>query len=188
MQMAIRVMTCVKPGAAPRHPYPAPTRAIPPIPSHDSSWKTESSSWVTESAYKAPIPHNIGVGADAASTRQRRDSQSSLRRFRLPIADLYQKHKPAPTPVSWWTTGNSRRTSNFSARTSNETIVAPPTSAPQPKFRTTVIRYEGTDDLPILRRPAPVPYELRPSERAAEAKKHDMFRARVADILCVKLK
>ncbi|KAJ6452152.1 hypothetical protein C8R47DRAFT_289431 [Mycena vitilis] len=75
-----------------------------------------------------------------------------------------------------------------SLNTSNETVVArpgPATRFPQPK--STVIRYiyEGEEDPLIANRPAPVPYEKRPSERALEARKHAAWRQKVIDSVCL---
>ncbi|KAJ6496263.1 hypothetical protein C8R45DRAFT_156314 [Mycena sanguinolenta] len=77
------------------------------------------------------------------------------------------------------------RTNSRASERSNETVVPRSPSAPPPKSRSTVIRITGTeDDLPP-RRPPVVPYEVRPSERALEAKKHDQWRQKVMNVLCL---
>ncbi|KAJ7020291.1 hypothetical protein C8F04DRAFT_259990 [Mycena alexandri] len=56
----------------------------------------------------------------------------------------------------------------------------PPSPWP-PTKQGVVIRYEGVDEPEALRRPAPVPYEKRPSERRLEDKKHDEWRQRMIE-------
>ncbi|KAJ7682663.1 hypothetical protein DFH06DRAFT_1314853 [Mycena polygramma] len=91
-------------------------------------------------------------------------------------------------PASGWVEQDINLESERSLNTSNETVVArpgPPTRFPQPK--STVIRYiyEGEEDPLIAHRPAPVPYEKRPSERALEARKHAAWRQKVIDSVCL---
>ncbi|KAJ7162490.1 hypothetical protein C8R46DRAFT_349334 [Mycena filopes] len=53
-----------------------------------------------------------------------------------------------------------------------------------PSKASVVIRYHGEDE-PQEQRPAPVPYEKRPSERRMEDKKHDEWRQRMIDRFCL---
>ncbi|KAJ6496301.1 hypothetical protein C8R45DRAFT_985542 [Mycena sanguinolenta] len=70
------------------------------------------------------------------------------------------------------------------ARTSTETLV-PTGSRTTPRSKSVVFRIKGKDDAAIAAPPVPVPYEVRPYERAQVNKKHDAWRMHVADILCL---
>ncbi|KAK7038558.1 hypothetical protein R3P38DRAFT_3182653 [Favolaschia claudopus] len=74
--------------------------------------------------------------------------------------------------------GNTPNTNNHNDSDSTEARL---------KFKSTVFRYEGDDELAqeILRPPMPVPYEERPGERALAARKHDQWRKKVVDMMCL---
>ncbi|KAJ7868500.1 hypothetical protein B0H13DRAFT_2064206 [Mycena leptocephala] len=188
----------MQPDAAPEQPYAIPTSAFP-------RGFNDSRSSLTESTCKAHIRPDAGMGADAAPDRELPPLPAPIR-----VPSPYQslKHIVADEPVSGWidetddeleaspsnddstvvdTPSNDDSTVVDTPSNDSSTVIDTPTTPPQPKYKTTVIHYIG-DDTPLIQyRPPPVPYEKRPFERAQDLKKHDAFRRKVADIMCVRL-
>ncbi|KAJ6506798.1 hypothetical protein C8R45DRAFT_511836 [Mycena sanguinolenta] len=60
---------------------------------------------------------------------------------------------------------------------------SPATSSPAPK--SLVFRIKGKNDAALDQPPVPIPYTTRQSERSLANKKHDVWRHRVANIMCL---
>jgi len=170
----------IEPDAPPQHPYPDLTPAFPPR--YDPSW-------VTESTFKPQTPPDEKI----VPPRQHGHSQlrplpplPPLRPLRRPTAPPPQERTAPAEPVSGWIDDDEddSETEDSEARTSNETMITRSSNAPHPKSKSTVIRIEGEDDPPVPR-PVPVPYEKRPSERAVELRKHEAWRKKIIDIMCL---
>ncbi|KAF7341357.1 hypothetical protein MVEN_01872200 [Mycena venus] len=172
-----------EPDSTPKHAYYIPPPAFPPG-WDDSTWFTEDS---TSNAHRSLT---AGVVADVAPpVHPPKYSQAKPLPPLPPLPPLSPlrrpKHKLDESASGWIDDIDESEADNSETRTSNETMVNEPSSASHPKPKTKVIRIEGEDDIPILRRPEAVPYEQRPSERALEARKHALWRKKIADILCV---
>ncbi|KAJ7767008.1 hypothetical protein DFH07DRAFT_335378 [Mycena maculata] len=156
------------PLSAPQHPYPLPTPTVPPT-LHDCGW---------------PIPPTTGLGADSAPARRLGRSQSGpLRPLPAPITPPYQKSALVPEPKSEWVD----EADDPETPEGTGTLVIAPVRAPRVKFQTPAIRHQGDDDDDVLsvRRPPPVPYEIRASERALAARRHALWRKKIIDIMCL---
>ncbi|KAJ7850279.1 hypothetical protein B0H14DRAFT_2763733 [Mycena olivaceomarginata] len=161
-----------QPDSTPKHPYHIPPPAVAPQWS-DTTWLTEDSTSEEHRSLTA-VAH-------------------ILRPIRYPpflplppLSPLPRPKNKVDEPISGWIDDpDDSVIADSETPSSNETLVTAPSSASHPKPKSKIIRIEGTDDITILRRPELVPYQKRRSERAVEAKKHALWRKKIADILCV---
>ncbi|KAJ7744291.1 hypothetical protein DFH07DRAFT_28242 [Mycena maculata] len=182
------------PGAAPKHPYPRPLPTPAPPP-----YQPQNSNPLMESASKAPLPSTAADAAPARPHEHARLEPLRRRSHRKPVPYHTLDAETAAELKSGWVDDEAdddprwpvvdakevRANDDSETHTSNETMVPPPMSTPQLKFKSTVVRFEGTDNAPGVPRPEPVPYEQRPSERALAARKHAAWRKKIIDIMCV---
>jgi hypothetical protein len=188
---------------------PRDSTASSPPPYDSSSY---DDSWVPEETHRAQTPKPGLSKKDLAFTPPREHSPfkplPALPPF-PPLRPPYRSKPPIPAEaISEWIdesddsenesetqtgtwpsetmiSGGTWRTDTRTSETSNETMVPSATSPLPPQPRDTIFRITGTDDELLARRPPTVPYEKRQSERRMEAKKHDQWRKRVANALCL---
>ncbi|KAF7341867.1 hypothetical protein MSAN_02042300 [Mycena sanguinolenta] len=65
----------------------------------------------------------------------------------------------------------------------DDSMPSPANSSPAPK--SLVFRIKGKNDAALDQPPVPIPYATRQSERSLANKKHDMWRHRIANIMCL---
>ncbi|KAJ7355172.1 hypothetical protein DFH08DRAFT_851888 [Mycena albidolilacea] len=172
-----------EPDSAPKHSYPIPPPAVPPQWS-DTTWLREGSTSEEHRSLTACV--RAGTAPPEDSPRYSQANSLPPPPPLPPLSPLPRPKHKVDEPISGWIDDpDDSDIADSETPSSNETLVTAPSSASHPKPKSKIIRIEGEDDIPILRRPELVPYEKRRSERAVEAKKHALWRKKIADILCV---
>ncbi|KAF8206860.1 hypothetical protein K438DRAFT_1931399 [Mycena galopus ATCC 62051] len=147
-------------------------------------------------AYESSCADVEAPGAPRRQSPFRTLSQSALHTARRP------KH-PNLVPFPLHIEAKSVSVSEWihepeSSSSSSETILATGTAAEipltpgltddnknSPTPKSVVFRIKGQDESSIERPPMPVPYETRRSERALSNKQYDLWRNKVANIMCL---
>ncbi|KAJ7710222.1 hypothetical protein B0H16DRAFT_644782 [Mycena metata] len=191
---------------APLRPQRSPTFKAPPPPPPPRTGKRDSDVWSVRSVGSVKLRSRI-TNLYRKHTTKATTPATIPDPFPAPVALPAPEPRDPAEPVSEWVDDEddedyeSARASSRSSGTPTvatiRTIVSkinspkkgprspwptkdPPSAWPPAKMPV-VIRYEGVDDPEAARRPAPVPYEKRPSERRREDKKYDDWRQRMIE-------
>ncbi|KAJ7770649.1 hypothetical protein B0H16DRAFT_218806 [Mycena metata] len=176
--------------SAPLRPQRSPsfTRPPPPPPPPARTAKRDSDVRSIRSLGSVKFRQRI-----TSLYRKRTNSTTTTTPDSPPVPPTPEPRQRDSGPVSEWVDGDSDDDEDYAearARVSSRSgwkkakksppspwLTGSPPSAWPPTKPGVVIRHQGDE----ARRPAPVPYEQRPSERRSEDKKHDEWRKRMID-------